>query len=148
MNILILSTSGRMGGAAIAASRLMHALNTNGAHATMLSRRNLRLPFWKEKWGGVPFLLERLRIFLAAGMSTKGLFAVDIANIGDDIIDTPAFRNADVIHLHWVNQGFVSLNTLRKIIHSGKRIVWTMHDQWPMTAICHYSDDCLKYERA
>ncbi len=146
MNILILSTSGRMGGAAIAASRLMHALNTNGAHATMLSRRNLRLPFWKEKWGGVPFLLERLRIFLAAGMSTKGLFAVDIANIGDDIIDTPAFRNADVIHLHWVNQGFVSLNTLRKIIHSGKRIVWTMHDQWPMTAICHYSDDCLKYE--
>lgn len=135
-----------MGGAAIAASRLMHALNTNGAHATMLSRRNLRLPFWKEKWGGVPFLLERLRIFLAAGMSTKGLFAVDIANIGDDIIDTPAFRNADVIHLHWVNQGFVSLNTLRKIIHSGKRIVWTMHDQWPMTAICHYSDDCLKYE--
>lgn len=21
-----------------------------------------------------------------------------------------------------------------------------MHDQWPMTAICHYSDDCLKYE--
>lgn len=146
MNILILSTSGRMGGAAIAASRLMHALNTNGAHATMLSRRNLRLPFWKEKWGGVPFLLERLRIFLAAGMSTKGLFAVDIANIGDDIIDTPAFRNADVIHLHWVNQGFVSLNTLRKIIHSGKRIVWTMHDQWPITAICHYSDDCLKYE--
>ena len=146
MNIHILSTSGRMGGAAIAASRLMHALNTNGAHATMLSRRNLRLPFWKEKWGGVPFLLERLRIFLAAGMSTKGLFAVDIANIGDDIIDTPAFRNADVIHLHWVNQGFVSLNTLRKIIHSGKRIVWTMHDQWPMTAICHYSDDCLKYE--
>lgn len=135
-----------MGGAAIAAGRLMHALNANGAHATMLSRHNLRLPFWREKWGGVPFLLERLCIFLAAGMSTKGLFAVDIANIGDDIVDTPAFRKADVIHLHWVNQGFVSLNTLRKIIHSGKCIVWTMHDQWPMTAICHYSDDCLKYE--
>jgi len=135
-----------MGGAAIAANRLMHALNANGAHATMLSRHNLRLPFWKEKWGGVPFLLERLRIFLAAGMSTKGLFAVDIANIGDNIVDTPAFRNADVIHLHWVNQGFVSLNTLRKIIHSGKRIVWTMHDQWCMTAICHYSDECRKYE--
>ena len=51
-----------------------------------------------------------------------------------------------VIHLHWVNQGFLSLKDIRRIIDSGKPIVWTMHDQWPFTGICHYSGECTKYQ--
>ncbi len=146
MKVLILSTFAKTGGAAIAARRLLHALNANGVEATMLSRRNMTLPFWKEKWGGVPFLVERLCVWLANGMSRKNLFAVDIANCGDDITKTKAYKEADVVHLHWVNQGFISLGVLRKIVNSGKRIVWTMHDQWPLTGVCHYSDGCKRYE--
>lgn len=147
MKILILSTFASTGGAAIAANRLMRALNANGAEATMLCRRNVRLPLWKEKWGGVPFLLERLKIWLANGMSGRNLFAVDIACCGDDVTSTKAFKDADVIHLHWVNQGFISIRTLQRIVNSGKRIIWTMHDQWPMTGICHYSEECTRYEK-
>ena len=43
-----------------------------------------------------------------------------------------------MIHLHWVNQGFLSLSDIKKLVNTGKPIVWTMHDLWPATAICHY----------
>lgn len=146
MKILILSTFPKRGGAAIAAGRLQQALQHNGADVTMLSRHNLTLPGWKETMGGVPFIIERLRIFVANGMSRRNLYSVDLACCGDDVTETAAFREADVIHLHWINQGFLSLRTIRKILHSGKRVVWTMHDQWPTTGVCHYSDGCMRYE--
>lgn len=146
MKVLILSTFAKTGGAAIAARRLAHALDRNGVQVTMAVRHNLALPGWKEKWGGVPFLLERLRIWLYNGMRLRNLFAVDIANVGESVTDSEAFREADVIHLHWINQGFVSLKEINKILRSGKRVVWTMHDQWPVTGVCHYSDECMRFE--
>ena len=39
----------------------------------------------------------------------------------------------------------LSLTDIRRIIQSGKPIVWTMHDMWPFTGICHYAGDCDKY---
>lgn len=136
MKILILSTYERTGGAAIAAHRLMDALNKQqGIEATMLTMHK-----------GLSFYWERFVIFLRSGFSRRNLFAIDIANAGTDITRTKAFKDADVIHLHWINQGFLSLDTIGKILRSGKRILWTMHDQWPLTAICHYSEECLLYQ--
>lgn len=74
------------------------------------------------------------------------LFAVDIANMGTDITSLPEFQQADVIHLHWINQGMLSLKDIQKIIDSGKPVVWTMHDMWPITGICHHAQDCTKYQ--
>lgn len=139
MKVLILSTFRNSGGAAIAAGRLLHALNSNGVEATMLCRRNigfgpkrLRKQSWCSIW-------ERLAIWKNNGFSAKNLWATDIANCGQDITDTKEFKEADVIHLHWINQGFISLGTLEKIVNSGKRIVWTMHDEWPLESIYHYT---------
>ena len=39
----------------------------------------------------------------------------------------------------------LSLSVLRKILASGKPVVWTMHDMWPFTGICHYAHDCQRY---
>ena len=69
-----------------------------------------------------------------------------LGNTGTDVTSLPEFKEADVIHLHWINQGFLSLKDIRRIIDSGKPIVWTMHDQWPFTGICHYSGECTKYQ--
>ena len=49
------------------------------------------------------------------------------------------FKEADVIHLHWVNQGLLSLNDIKKMTQSGKPMVWTMHDMWACTGICHHA---------
>ena len=134
MKILIVNTSERTGGAAIAANRLMNALRQEGAEVEMLTRQ--------ARW---PFYWERMRIFMANGWSQRGLWQVDFANCGEDITRSQAFREAEVVHLHWVNQGFLSLRSLDRIFQSGKRIVWTMHDQWPYTGVCHYAEDCERF---
>ena len=151
MRILIVNTAERTGGAAIAANRLLHALNHNGVEATMLVRDRKTdspsvasiEPSWRLR---VNFLWERGIIWLANGLSKRNLFQVDIANAGTDITRMEVFRQADIIHLHWVNQGFLSLGDLERIMASGKPVVMTMHDQWYFTGICHYSGDCDKYQ--
>jgi glycosyltransferase involved in cell wall biosynthesis len=54
---------------------------------------------------------------------------------------------ADIIHLHWINAGFLSLKSLRELLHLGKPLVWTFHDMWPFTGGCHYALDCKEYTR-
>ena len=150
MRVLIVNTSERTGGAAVAANRLMMALNNNGVKAKMLVRDKesdmltvVGLP--KSPMLHWHFLWERLVIFLRCHLSRKHLFEIDIANSGSDITGLREFQEADVIHLHWINQGMLSLSTIRKILNSGKPVVWTMHDIWPATAICHLTLGCHSF---
>ena len=152
MRVLIINTSERIGGAAIAASRLMESLKNNGIKAKMLVRDKqtdqisvVRLKSnWLQVW---KFMWERIVIWSANRFRRYHLFDVDIANTGTDITSLPEFRQADVIHLHWVNQGMLSLKDIRKILTSGKPVVWTMHDMWPCTGICHYARECKNYQQ-
>ena len=150
MRVLIVNTSENIGGAAVAANRLMNALNNNGVKAKMLVRDKLSeeitiasLPhkFLNQRH----FLWERWCIFWHLHFSRNHLFEIDIANSGTDITSLREFKEADVIHLSWINQGFLSLKNIHKIIKSGKPIVWTMHDLWPATAICHYARGCKAF---
>jgi glycosyltransferase involved in cell wall biosynthesis len=54
---------------------------------------------------------------------------------------TDEYRQADIIHLHWIN-GFVSMRSLR---HIKKPIVWTLRDMWPLTGGCHVAMECERY---
>ena len=151
MRVLIINTSERTGGAAIAASRLMEALKNSGIKAKMLVRDKqtdqVTVVALKKSWRQIwQFVWERIVIWIANRFKKHNLFAVDIANTGTDITSLPEFRQADVIHLHWVNQGLLSLKDLRKIFLSGKPVVWTMHDMWPVTGICHHAGDCTHYQ--
>ena len=150
MRVLLINTSERTGGAAIAAGRLMEALKKQGVKAKMLVRDKqtdrLTVVAIKANWKlPVKFLWERMVIFLANRLSRRNLFQMDIANVGTDITRMHDFQNADVIHLHWVNQGFLSMKNIEKIVKSGKPVVVTLHDQWFFTGICHYSADCQMY---
>lgn len=151
MKVLIVNTSERTGGAAVAANRLMEALKNNGVKAKMLVRDKETDSLtvcglsskWRTQWC---FLWERFVIWLHLHLKREHLFEIDIANCGTDITTLPEFQEADVIHLHWVNQGMLSLKNMRKVLATGKPVIWTMHDIWPATAICHLSMDCKAYE--
>ncbi|MDH5719762.1 MAG: glycosyltransferase family 4 protein [Spirochaetia bacterium] len=52
--------------------------------------------------------------------------------------------DSDIINLHWINNGFIRLQDLKKI---RKPIVWTLHDMWAFTGGCHYTEHCEKYEK-
>jgi len=155
MKVLVVNTSEMAGGAAIAACRLTEALNRHGVKARLLVRDKQSertttcvvpskgLQGMLLKWA---FLWERARVWMANRFHQKGLWHVDLGIGGADIVSTSEFRDADIIHLHWVNQGFLSLKELRRILRSGKPVIWTMHDMWPCTAICHHARDCNRFQ--
>lgn len=151
MRVLIVNTSENVGGAAVAANRLMDALNNNGIKTKMLVRDkatdNITVAqldkSWHQRWN---FLWERFVIFCHLRFKRDNLFQIDIANAGTDITRTREFREADVIHLSWVNQGMLSIGGIKKILASKKPVVWTMHDLWPASSICHYARNCHRYE--
>lgn len=64
---------------------------------------------------------------------------------GTDISKNELIQNADIISLQWINEGFLSLNSLKKLKSLDKPIVWTCHDMWAFTGGCHYAGDCDKY---
>lgn len=152
MRVLIVNTSENTGGAAVAANRLKEALNNNGIKAKMLVRDKESDDItvaqlnksWHQKWD---FLWERFVIYMRLHFKRDNLFLIDIANAGTDITKTREFKEADVIHLSWINQGMLSLKGIRKILESHKPVVWTMHDLWPASSICHYARNCRNYEK-
>lgn len=153
MNILLLSTSDTAGGAAIAARRLLFALNSAGHQAQMLVRdkafpspRISALP--PSPLHRVRFVAERAEVFLNNRCSRQNLFAIDPATQGFDVTRLSLFQRADVVHLHWTSQAMLSLRTLERIVRSGKRIVWTMHDMWPLTGVCHQAGACTRWQQA
>lgn len=151
MKVLIVNTSEKTGGAALAAKRLMEALNNNGVKAKMLVRDKeteqitvVPLPSkLMQQWH---FLWDRFKIYCHLWFSKNHLFDIDTASSGADITKLPEFKEAEIIHLHWVNQGMLSLKGIKKILDSGKPVVWTMHDVWPATAICHYPERCERFK--
>ncbi|MBR4379013.1 MAG: glycosyltransferase [Prevotella sp.] len=133
MKVLLLSTYEKAGGAAIAASRLLQALRHNGVDVTMMCRKNMKL--WSNQSSSS--VMERMVIWAFNGFSKKELWATDIALFGQDITHTKEYKETDVIHLHWVNQGFLSLSNIRQFIKDGKKVVWTMHDAWNTMGAYH-----------
>ena len=142
MKVLIISTTERTGGGAIAAKRLLTALNKNGIKAKMLVRDKQTDDVNVASYGNIiPKVMERLRLMCLLLKPFRQTWQYDLASDGIDILSTPEYKEADVIHLHWVNQGMLSLKQLRQMLLSGKRIVWTMHDEWPFRGIRHYTEE-------
>jgi len=46
--------------------------------------------------------------------------------------------DADVVNLHWVTDGFLSVKEIGKIT---KPLVWSLYDTWPMAGTEHYGDE-------
>lgn len=154
--ILILSKSDNHGGAAKAAFRLMEGLLSKGLEVNMLvdnkttSHPNVfsyhqleehnfgyfvKRIVWKiknrirkQKWKKYP---NRENVFL------NDLDSVSIINIIRKF-------DFDVLHLHFIANRFLNLKELRLI---KKPIIWTLHDSWAFTGICHFTYECQKFER-
>lgn len=66
---------------------------------------------------------------------------------GRSVIDHPDVKNADVIHLHWVNHSFLNPAHLAELARLNKPVVWTFHDSNPYTGGCHVRYTCDHYQR-
>lgn len=149
MRILLCNTSENTGGAAIAARRLAQSLRAVGEEVRLFvrdrapeSEEDVCTPIASNLSLKAKFVAERVGIWRANGWRKHRLFEVDSATHGVDLTRHPAFHEADIVHLHWINQGLFSLGDIEKMLQSGKPLVWTLHDMWPLTGICHHSRAC------
>lgn len=142
MKILFINTTEHTGGASIACCRLMHALVARGHEVRLVVRDDKRLI------NRLRFIWERL--CLLPHIPYSRVFSIDDGRCGTDISATADFEWADAIHLHWVNQAMLGTADLSRLIRrcheTGKRLVWTMHDIWPATGICHLPGDCQHWQ--
>lgn len=149
MKIVLINHSDTRGGASVVTFRLMQALQAAGHEARMLVVHKATDSPWvypaassfacREK-----FLAEHLRIFVANGFSRKNLFKISIATDGLPLYDHPLVKDADVVVLNWVNQGVLSIDGIRRIADE-RPVVWTMHDMWCATGVCHHAGPCDGY---
>ncbi|MBN7810766.1 glycosyltransferase [Algoriphagus sp. H41] len=83
-------------------------------------------------------------MFLDYDKSKFGLFSQPL--IGTDVSKHPSVQKADVIYIHWVQMGVLTLGGFEKLVETGKQIIIFMHDMWAITGGCHNSFDCLGYQ--
>lgn len=156
MKITLINTADAGGGAAAACHRLLKALagqkvdvrllvqykKTNderveGIVNNSISKIKAQLNFLRER---IPFIL-----FHEKDKSVR--FAFSSANAGTSIVNQTLVKDADILHLHWTNSGFLSIADLKELVAIGKPIVWTLHDMWAFTGGCHYSGTCDNFMR-
>ncbi|HVV54591.1 MAG TPA: glycosyltransferase [Mucilaginibacter sp.] len=66
---------------------------------------------------------------------------------GRSVIHHPDVKAADIIHLHWVNHGFLNPRYIAEIARLKKPVVWTFHDSNSFTGGCHVRYDCDHFKR-
>ena len=150
MRVVIINKSDDTGGAAMVSRRLLDALREAGVDARMIVCERLTdspyiataAPDWKIKKS---FIAERLKILATLRGDRTNLFKIDTAADGLPLHRHPWVLQADVICLNWVNQGMLSLKGIRRLAALGKPIVWTMHDVWNMTGLCHHTGACDRF---
>jgi glycosyltransferase involved in cell wall biosynthesis len=148
VKVALLSWSDLASGAFIAAHRLKQALEDAGTRTAMVVARRL---------GTSPTTIGPIRFLdRAATMATPYLDALPTrfyrgreqtlfspACVPDRVLPRVSATEPDVVHLHWINYGYLHPRTMAKF---RKPLLWTFHDMWPMTGGCHYASGCTRYE--
>src|SRR5690606_3664079 len=66
---------------------------------------------------------------------------------GKSILKHKLVQEADVIHLHWVNNGFLSPKFLAQLDELEKPVIWTFHDSNAFTGGCHVRYSCEHFHQ-
>ncbi len=84
--------------------------------------------------------------YLTRNMFSKyGKFSYPV--LGSNVSERQEVRQADVIYVHWILNGFLSIQSLEKLAQLQKPVIFVMHDMWAITGGCHHSFECDKYIR-
>jgi len=136
IKVLHVGYSDNKGGAAIALQRTHNMCQEMG-----LDSRKL-----------VAFGQDKKRGAFQTYLSTRSRVRQKLNNLINKVVlkacDTPAgigiipsrlhveinSTDVDIVHLHWLGGGFMSLNDIKKI---NKPVVWTMHDMWIVSGMKH-----------
>lgn len=151
MKVTLINRSDAGGGAPAACMRLLKALESQQVDDRLLAQEKLTseprvTSIVNNKWqrfkAKFDFLSERLPFIWFYAKEKAVRFAFSTATTGTDISEHPDVADADILHLHWTNFGYLSTENIEQLFKTGKPIVWTLHDMWAFTGGCHYSGEC------
>jgi glycosyltransferase involved in cell wall biosynthesis len=154
MKVALLTTY-KTGGAGVVSQRLARALLKEGVDARMLMQSHVsdHHHVYSTTHSKLDDLKNKVRLakeilpFVLQAKSKNDRFKFSVANEGIDVTRRAVVSEADLIHLHWINQGFLSLESIHQLKALKKPIIWTMHDMWVFTGGCHHSGRCHGYEK-
>ena len=144
---LLISSSDIDGGAARAAYRLHRGLKNIGVDSQMLVQNKQSDDYTvigpvskiDKGIGKLKPTLDGLPIQLYAHRDRS---TYSVQWLPDNLAAQVAQINPDVIHLHWINGGYLKIETIARF---KKPIIWTLHDMWAFTGGCHITKDCMNY---
>jgi len=143
MKVLLVNHSDVNGGAARAANRLLMALRQHDAidDARMLvSIKESRCDWIEGPTSAVAVKLAKAQsrlsrwgnlLYRSDNPGTHSPLSL-VSNLSERINAS----DADVVHLHWINNGTLSIPDIGRI---NKPLVWTFHDMWPFCGAEHYT---------
>ena len=143
MKILSLTTSESNGGAAIVACNLASYMQTRGYDVQLLSQDSFvgshKMPFARSLLKGYYRSRRLISRFIGCIDDDKSPIYSSYSVIPSRIVSLIREINPDIVHLHWIQGEFISLEQLALI---NLPIVWTLHDAWPFT--CNSKHHILK----
>ena len=150
MKVCLINTSDTGGGAAVACRRQLNALSSVIDIQMLVENKKTNHPaiievadnWYKRLFTQLTFLIERLPFIVFQAKNKAVRFAFSTANAGINIEKHPIIQNSDILHIHWINSGFLSLKNLKALFKLQKPMVITLHDMWTFTGGCHYAADC------
>ena len=153
LKIVHLNTYDGNGGAGRACMRLNRALLTKGVDSKIIVHykfgnnpkiKTFNSNFIQKAYTAATIIGERI---LAKRYLKPGRTPFSFAWFGRSVIHHPDVKNADLIHLHWVNHSFLNPSHLAEIAKLNKPVVWTFHDSNAFTGGCHVRYTCDHFQR-
>ncbi|WP_256003128.1 glycosyltransferase [Pedobacter deserti] len=153
MKVVHLNTYEGNGGAGRACLRLNDALKASGADSSVMVYYQFK-PSSKtgsfsntviQKAAAIFNILSERYLSKAVTKALKTPFSLQW--FGRSVIKHPALQEADIIHLHWVNHGFLSPKFIAQLDELEKPIVWTFHDSNAFTGGCHVRYSCEHFHK-
>jgi glycosyltransferase involved in cell wall biosynthesis len=143
-SVIMISHNNFAGGAARAAARLYACLSKNREIEFRVAHKMGDDPKIKE--------LKIFRWFLSAIATRLDIFICKLIEPYNNEWQTAAFfgaitarsinkSNLSIVNLHWLGHGLISLRQIKKI---NKPIIWTLHDEWILNSISHYSETLIE----
>ena len=153
LKVVHLNTYDGNGGAGRACLRLSDALNANGIDSKVMVYykfgQNSKIDtftkgIFAKAFAVFNIMAERYlaKLFVKA---VKTPFSLQW--FGKSIVNHPDLKSADLIHLHWVNHGFLTPKFLAQLDELEKPIVWTFHDSNAFTGGCHVRYSCEHFHQ-
>jgi glycosyltransferase involved in cell wall biosynthesis len=153
LKVVQLNTYDGNGGAGRACMRLNRALLNKGIDSKIIVHyqfsenpkiKTFNSNFIEKAYTAATIIMERI---LAKRYLKPLRTPFSFTWFGRSVIHHPDVLAADIIHLHWVNHGFLNPKHLAEIAKLNKPIVWTFHDSNAFTGGCHVRYTCDHYKR-